>query len=104
MTTHVDNMLALIALSAIWTGATRLLGNGDSVDITGRASNVKDFLFVSSILAEAPLSVNQEHSLSFDMIQAFKIGKRSLLAKDAKALLFTFLSDCALWLAGLNAG
>jgi hypothetical protein len=97
-------MLALIALFAIWTGTMRLLGNGDSVDITSRASNVKDFLFVSFILTDASLSVNQEHSLRLDTIQTFKIGERSLLAKDAKALLFTLLSDGALWLAGLNAG
>lgn len=92
-------MLALISLSAICTGAVRLLRDGHLVDITSSASNVKYFFFMRSIRTEGSLSIDQKHTLSLGTIQALKVGMRSLLAKDSEALLLALLSACSLWLA-----
>lgn len=67
-------MLALITLSTIRARAVWLFGDSDSVDVTSSAGKIKDFLFVSAISTVASPSVNQEHALSLDAVQTFKIG------------------------------
>jgi hypothetical protein len=97
-------VLALIALSTIWACASRLLGKSELVDITRATSNIKDFLFVSSVLTKAPRPVNQEHALSPDAIQSFEIALRGTPAKDSETLLFALLPGNALRLAIIHNG
>jgi hypothetical protein len=96
-------MLALITLFAIWTSAMWLLRNSHMVDITSGANNVKDLLFVGSILTGTSLPINQEHALRLDAIQALKIRERGLLAEGSETLLLVFLSGRALCFSGVNA-
>jgi hypothetical protein len=57
-------MLALVPLSKIRTSAFRYLADSDLVDIASTASEIKDLLFVGTVLTDSSVTVDQEHTLS----------------------------------------
>ena len=94
--THVNNVLALIALPRMWAVAIRNVLDQNGVDIARRARNLYRLLQ----LGLTPLSFHDSESLSECPFLGLKVALRRRFAE----LLFPFLFSSFLGLLALSFG
>lgn len=69
-------MLALISFSSIRASTFRYLADGNLVNITSAAGEIKDFFLVGAVFAGSSVAFDQEHALGFDACKSLEIGLR----------------------------
>jgi hypothetical protein len=81
-------VLALISFSSIRASTFWYFADGNLVNITSAAGEIKDFFFVGAVFAGSSLAFNQEHALGFDASKSLEIGLRWLLTETLDPLFF----------------
>lgn len=81
-------MLALISFSSIRASTFWYLADGNLVNITSAAGEIKDFFLVGAVFAGSSVAFDQEHALGFDASKSLEIGLRWLCTEPLEPLFF----------------